>query len=389
MQGIQTVDRAELTAAVLSHELKKSAVVVTDSQYVVDCHLLVMNNRDVRTLHKRPNYDLLKRLHALYWSENQRLRVQKIKAHQELEPAHPDFMHRLGNAVADHAAQLAQTRLARPLTHKMDELRKQQFYFDEHLLLQLQMRADLACMRARLIKDEINYVDPDRPKQLLYDWNPAEVRQFTISDDLQYVAHASRWGTGYTAMLMAWTQTLQWPLEPDTNKPPTGVSWVELAVNFLLTTGRSIPLNIREEGQSRYKNEEDNPGFDMRAHCFTRMVNSFRDSLAHLQYLVQHDIMPTMTPHKVKSICVLGSKHLKQGIAYRPIMLKQRETLDVLMKFLQPTETGEAPTFRNHPDLPFCTPVIFSELPDPADNTLAGRSRRYNQRRREIRMTRS
>ena len=389
VQGIQTVDRAELTAAVLSHELKKSAVVVTDSQYVVDCHLLVMNNRDVRTLHKRPNYDLLKRLHALYWSENQRLRIQKIKAHQELLPAHPDFMHRLGNAVADHAAQLAQTRLARPLTHKMDELRKQQFYFDEHLLLQLQMRADLACMRARLIKDEINYVDPDRPKQLLYDWNPAEVRQFTISDDLQYVAHASRWGTGYTAMLMAWTQTLQWPLEPDTNKPPTGVSWVELAVIFLLTTGRSIPLNIREEGQSRYKNEEDNPGFDMRAHCFTRMVNSFRDSLAHLQYLVQHDIMPTMTPHKVKSICVLGSKHLKQGIAYRPIMLKQRETLDVLMKFLQPTETGEAPTFRNHPDLPFCTPVIFSELPDPADNTLADRSRRYNQRRREIRMTRS
>jgi hypothetical protein len=28
-------------------------------------------------------------------------------------------------------------------------------------------------------------------------------------------------------------------------------------------------------------------------------------------------------------------------------------------------------------------------LPDPADNTLADRSRRYNQRRREIRMTRS
>ena len=237
VQGIQTVDRAELTAAVLSHELKKTAVIVTDSQYVVDCHLLVMNHRDVRTLHKRPNYDLLKRLHALYWSENQRLRVQKIKAHQELEPAHPDFMHRLGNAVADHAAQLAQTRLVRPLTHKMDELRKQQLYFDEHLLLQVQMRADLACMRARLIKDEIIYVDPDRPKQLLYDWNPAEVRQFTISDDLQYVAHASRWGTGYTAMLMAWTQTLQWPLEPDTKKPPTGVSWVELAVFFCLPLG--------------------------------------------------------------------------------------------------------------------------------------------------------
>jgi hypothetical protein len=148
-------------------------------------------------------------------------------------------------------------------------------------------------------------------------------------------------------------------------------------------------MNIRENGISNYKNNEDHEGFDVKAYGFTSMVNSFRDSLEHLQYLAQTPILPTMSPTKVKSICLLGCGHLKQGIPCRPRMLKQRETLDVLTNFLKPDETGQPQSFWNHPMIPGADPVISPSIATPADNTLAARNRRYHQRRREIKRGRT
>ena len=86
----QTINRAELTAAILTHEAMIHATVVTNSAYVIDAHNLIRKKVDVSVLHKLPNWDLLKRLHNLFWQKQYPIPVAKIKAHQSIkqQPAH-------------------------------------------------------------------------------------------------------------------------------------------------------------------------------------------------------------------------------------------------------------------------------------------------------------
>ena len=65
---------------------------------------------------------------------------------------------------------------------------------------------------------------------------------------------------------MEWVQTLKWPAQIETDKPPLGISWVELAINFLLLAQRTIPISVTEDGSTRYKNNEEHVGFDVKAH---------------------------------------------------------------------------------------------------------------------------
>ena len=389
VQGRQNVPRAELTASDVAQEMRTNAILVTDSQYVIDSHELIKATPEIRMLHKKTNFDLLRKLHKLFWEDRYHLPVCKVKAHQALNIGVPDFQLRQGNAVADLAANLAHVNLHQPLTQQLDELRIHQTFMDEHLHLQLVLRSDLSFMRSRLLKEDPVCMDPDEKINQLIQWSVQPFRIFRIPLELHYIVHASRWGTSYTATLVEWISTLEWPLELDNARPPIGITWVELAVNFLLLSQRSIPINIRENGISNYKNNEDHEGFDVKAYSFTSMVNSFRDSLEHLQYLAQTPILPTMSPTKVKSICLLGCGHLKQGIPCRPRMLKQKETLDVLTNFPKPDETGQPQSFWNHPMIPGADPVISPSIATPADNTLAARNRRYHQRRREIKRGRT
>jgi hypothetical protein len=55
VSGHQNVPRAELAAAVVAQELNSQATLVTDSQYVIDCHNLIARTPDVRQLHKKHN----------------------------------------------------------------------------------------------------------------------------------------------------------------------------------------------------------------------------------------------------------------------------------------------------------------------------------------------
>ena len=112
---------------------------------------------------------------------------------------------------------------------------------DEHLHLQLVLRSDLSFMRSRLLKEDPVCVDPDEKINKLIQWSVQPFRIFRIPLELHYIVHASRWGTSYTATLVEWISTLEWPLELDNARPPIGITWVELAVNFLLLSQKIDP----------------------------------------------------------------------------------------------------------------------------------------------------
>ena len=165
---------------------------------------------------------------------------------------------------------------------------------------------------------------------------------------------------------MEWVQTLKWPAQIETDKPPPGISWVELAIDFLFLAQPTILTSVKEDGSTRYKNNEEHVGFDVKAHGFTKTVNSFRDSLEQLAVFASN----TNRTHiaSCKSLVNLFTR---------------------FRTFLTPGPNGTAQSFWNHPEVPKRPAEIAPRIAAPTDNTSAARNRRYNKRRQEIKRARA
>ena len=385
--GPQNVPRAELQAAVLAQELQFQVPVVTDSKYVVDTHHLVEITEDVRSLHKRKSYDLIKRLHAVFWTHDKTIPVKKVKAHQQLLELTHDCVLIVGNAVADLAAVKAQHTLAKPVTQELTRLAEESKYHTDLLAEQYEMRSALAEMRKRLQAENVTVI-PLPPKEAkLISWTVDPYQCFSISDTDFQVAHASRWGTVFTVLLMDWLQSLKWPRNPERTKPAIGITWFELTVNFMVVCQRTVPINTAPTGQpARYTCVEEDDTFDNQSFAFGNATSSFRDAIAHVAYLLQQEVMPPMTPQKVKSLRFLGSTQNKQGIPYRPEMLGQDITLQVIKEYCD--QTGSYTEFSNWPQIPELEPRIQARFQALPGDTPAAKMSRYHKRRREIRQAR-
>ena len=124
---------------------------------------------------------------------------------------------------------------------------------------------------------------------------------------------------------------------------------------------------------------------DPQAYSFGAATASFRDCISMIQTLLQHDILPTLKPRKVKSLRLLGSTESKQGIVYRPEMWRQRETLEMIQQYCQ--QDGTKTSFSTWPAVPKLAPCIeprFGELPG---DTQEAKQRRYKERRWHIRQS--
>lgn len=384
--GNQTVSRAELQAAVLAQELEYEVPVVSDSQYVISSHMVVVNTEDILVLHKKKNYDLLRRLHLLYWDKQKDIPVRKIKSHQTITTNDEINRLRAGNAVADLAAVLTHRTFAKPLTDQLLKHAEDAKERKAMLTQQLSMRQELAEMRKRLTDDTVQTMSFAEQATHLFNWSVLEPQTFDIADDMFQIAHASKWGTVFTVTVMDYLRTLKWPKAPDTSKVPTGITWFELTCNFMLVTQQSVPVNISAKGQPPvYHRVEDHPSFDPQAYSFGAATASFRDCISMIQTLLQHDILPTLKPRKVKSLRLLGSTESKQGIVYRPEMWRQRETLEMIQQYCQ--QDGTMTSFSTWPSVPKLAPCIeprFGELPG---DTQEAKQRRYKERRWHIRQS--
>ena len=88
-------------------------------------------------------------------------------------------------------------------------------------------------------------------------------------------AHASNWGSTYTALLLDWLQSLKWSKQYD--KQSNGISWFEFAVNFVLTTQRNITVSVRQKHETkRYVSTIEDPAFDISTFTMVDVTNSFR-----------------------------------------------------------------------------------------------------------------
>eukprot|EP00435_Cladocopium_sp_Y103_P010442 s2088_g2.t1 len=332
--GPQTIPRAELFGATLAQEMGLQVPIVTDSQYVVFSHQLVTSTPHVWKLAKKKNFDLLRRLHDLHWNRRLDIPVLKVKSHQRVSLSDPEAFLKLGNAVADSAATQTQEHLARSLTMQLASLADDSKQMKQMLSDHLTMRSELAELRKRLESDTVQHEAVEPRANFFKRYTVADPVKFTFTAEQFEHIHASKFGSYYSALVLEWLQSLEWPRQPDRQKPPVGVTWLELACNFMYTTQHSLMVNVAPAGQpTKYSCTEDDITVDHTAHCFSMAINALRDCIAHLSFLLQTDLLPTMIPQKVTSIRKMGGNATKQGIPFRPVMRCQAETVDMLLAY--------------------------------------------------------
>lgn len=384
--GRQTVPRAELMAAVEAHEIGLDIPVVTDSQYVVDMHAKILATEHVWKLHKKKNYDLLVRLHCLHWQHGKQLLVIKVKAHKSIRKMDSQAFFQVGNSAADAAAVLTHKTLAKPLTTELQRLAVERQQNTRLLYEHYNMRYELSEMRKRLQTEAVIDSAVDTREEFFREYSIADPEQFTFSTESWEIVHASRWGTVFSALVMKWLEQLKWPRQPDRRKPPVGITWLELACNFMLTTQHTIPIDTATSGPAIYRCVEEDETLDHRSYSFTLATNSFRDCLSHLIYLTQEKALPTMKSLKVTSLRQLGGRASKQGIAFRPQLPLQSQTVSMLKEYFNVLQGSR--NFELWPTVPEAEPCVLTSITAIPGDNLEQKMRRYHRRRMAIKRNR-
>jgi hypothetical protein len=117
-----------------------------------------------------------------------------------------------------------------------------------------------------------------------------------------------------------------------------GVSWFELYVNFLLCTLQYIPARISGSLENviytdYLSNEAKILPSDKRSAM--AQCTSFQSAVRCVESLLQRRIFPEYIKKGGKSLHRLGFTGQISGLAIRPLMSRQSETVDAIFQYLQ------------------------------------------------------
>eukprot|EP00435_Cladocopium_sp_Y103_P039455 s820_g10.t1 len=148
----------------------------------------------------------------------------------------------MGNAVADEAAKLACNSLHRPITSDLRRLFSDAISQQQSLAMQYALRVDLVLQRVKL--DNEYDKAPERQLERLeqmHSYTPDQGHRFLLTADDFLNVRGSKFGRRLTDLILKWLQLLEWPTSPEEVTPPVGITWVEMAVNFMLCSQATIP----------------------------------------------------------------------------------------------------------------------------------------------------
>ena len=240
----------------------------------------------------------------------------------------------------------------------------------QNLTAQYALRVDLVVKRTRLDNEIETTKAPERQMERLEQMHSYIVehsRKFSFTEEDFHNARSSKFGRRTTHLLLQWLQQLEWPTSPEEVTPPIGITWVELTVNFMLCSQSSVPVQPHQEEQG-----------------FTIRTNTFRNIIMHVQVLVNKEIIPKLTPVKVKSLYQLGAKVLKQGLPLRPKLPLQDETLEILQKYFREHGQNGKACFTAMPHIPLMDPVVTTDLDETSEFTQKDRQKLYRERRQQM-----
>ena len=371
-KGDQTIPRAELQCVLALLPQPTQVTIVTDSNYVLYAKDLVLGTQDVRMLHKQANYDLLQKLHR-QTQAHPMPGFRKVRAHQTLSCSDMDLRwDRIGNMVADEAAKAAANNLAKDFTTDLRRQADTDRQMRQHLQQQYMFRYEMSVLRAKKAQSARSGEQADQDMQLrdVLNWDPQPNVQFAQPPEMVEISKISRWGQKFSMLVMQWLATLIWPTEAERTSPPVGITWIELIINFLLTTQHSIPVKQTDTGGGwRYVCRETHPQFDFSQFNFGQVCLSFSGCLRHLQHLAMQPLLPSLDTTHVRSIYILGGNVFKNGLRHRPKMALQEETMNLTQLYLVNNKHGGKTIFDAIPEVTVQDPIIFNDLESlPGDN---------------------
>ena len=295
---------------------------------------------------------------------NQKYHIKKVKAHENIKPDEKfqEAWVKLGNCIADEVAKAVVARendLVKKMAleiknHNIQQVRDLQKVYA--YLIAYNKASMLAKKMDDLQKDVQTSVAQDEQQEdrrenqhgndkksavkILYTWkvdNPSPYPNLILDKE---IAGCVCWGAKAASEVLAWCKTLKWPPKGIPSKDDFGITYLELLVNFLLTTGKQVPVTVsKKQGVTVFCDFNDKSAIiqSSRARSATAQAVVLNAIVQQLAAYTQHDIIPVSKMSRVPSLQRLGYSQMrgKTGYKQRPQMLNNDLTLRVLEDFLQ------------------------------------------------------
>lgn len=195
--------------------------------------------------------------------------------------------------------------------------------------------------------------------------------QWTISETIyqgppephKVVFWSSTWGINITRLVWQFCQELRWPCPMvPRNKDDSGITWVELAMSFMLWSQRYPPIKIKSDKVWHAYDVTDTKVqmLPLKNRSLRVVSESFRYIVKHIQTFSNTKVIPTYTQQGATSLTRLGfAVDQRCGISRRPYLpnandvYKWMHEIVLTMPNNPPYHTDiELPAIPSHPNRP-------------------------------------
>eukprot|EP00438_Fugacium_kawagutii_P019348 Skav204105 [mRNA] locus=scaffold1472:214438:219609:+ [translate_table: standard] len=339
--GRQTIYRAELSAVVKLCEAMRRACLHVDSQSVLDTVLRCQHTESVWDLQGDADFDLVYRLwHALRLGVFHFIKVAAHKDPGQLQDWRDVYRclgNKLANDTAIHANKTMYLEQAKMWAAMGEEVAASHSQLRQLYRLHLDLHAARA-KQEQLDKmansDGLEAAQPQEQRILLEQWTVSEkwaMPQLRINNTGRSVM-----GQRLTNMLLDWLKLLRWPAMHVSVIDDPGVTYLELAVSWMLYHGCYIPVKRKRADGQTFLFLADSAE-NAAAHCVTLNELGWMISywLHQVSQLCHPWLIPDVPRGNCRSLYRLGTRNHACGFLRRPTLPNQ---IDVISKLASLTQ---------------------------------------------------
>ena len=275
------------------------------------------------------------------------LLLRKVQAHTELASLpNSSLMPAIGNWVADIAAKAAEANdlpcikeTATDIVHWPHLQSENLFMFCQYLIEVTKAVAELKRVHQHR-RDEICLESSCDPT----DWVLLQPSQegCTCVDLPWHLPPGKKqyqWPTWHLQSLMDWCRLLQWPAPSEEWHAISGVTFLELLVNYVVCSGRLPPVPLQEAPQREYVDPLTAEGI-LCPIILRETVVAFVATVKALDKLCGCQTWPSPRHHRIHCLSFLGVRDGRKGLLIRPVFPRANETARLLGKVLE-NDCGE------------------------------------------------
>ena len=333
--GEQDILRAELTAIAEIYLQCGYGTIHTDSQTSIHHFQCMENAHDSMEFMHLEHSDLLLKVWKHGVSPD--IHLRKVKAHMEYDKVNCLLARYwcIGNKLANDQAQHASLHLcpafAMELQTQCATLMKSRRLLTQvfQLHLELQEARTRAAPPTPVATGQIHTTLV--LKEAYGTWTVSPTQVFSTDFELQFLDQCV-WGPTVAYKTVEWLKLLRWPLD---NKGPlgatTGISWIELAISFMLHHRMYLPLRrVTSDNENRVVLVANYSQALEHKATLSEFGTMMQQVVDNVSALIPQSVMPHHLRKKCSSIHQLGYRVATQGWSIRPEVPAQGGMVNLL-----------------------------------------------------------